>query len=434
MRIAVAIVGCGGGRGRWFAMQAAAHPAFRITAFVDHLTETAEIVRAHLGLDTVPVYADLAEALRGAPVDAVLIATPDSTHTDPVLAALAAGKHVFVEKPLAISLADCLRVVEADRTAGGRTMVGFNLRLAPLYARARTLLEDGLLGRLHTIQADDFYYGGRTYFRRWNRTRAMGGGLWVTKACHDFDLLYWLARAMPKRVSAFADLGHYGPKPGAAARCRDCAMIDSCPDAVTAADRAGDTIGHRINRVREAVLGASAGSEAGWSPDLCLYNSDKDTFDHGVAQVEFDNGILATYTVNVVSAISDRRLRLAGSDGMLEGALSSPGLHFWKRHRDYAVEEGEALPLLPGAAAPAEAHGGGDAHLLDRFAAFVRGEGPPPVAPAEASISVALGLAATRASDERRTIALDEFPEWRALTNEALENPDCCHVARASCP
>ena len=137
-------------------------------------------------------------------------------HAGPVLAALDNGKYVYTEKPLSITLEDCLAIVRADRAAGGRVAVGFNLRLCPFLHRC--LHEEvaiGKLGRILTIQADEFYYGGKTYFRRWNRLRRCGGGLWITKASHDLDLLYWMAGSLPVSVSALAHLTHYVPKPGA---------------------------------------------------------------------------------------------------------------------------------------------------------------------------------------------------------------------------
>lgn len=63
-------------------------------------------------------------------------------------------------------------------------------------------------------------------------------------------------------------------------------------------------------------------SATGQRPDLCLFNSDGDTFDHGIATVHYENAIYATYTCNVISGFTDRRIRVSGTRGTLDGALT----------------------------------------------------------------------------------------------------------------
>jgi predicted dehydrogenase len=327
----------------------------------------------------------------------------------PTLAALQAGAHVYLEKPLGITVEDCLRIVAADQAAGGRVMVGFNLRFAPLYARLHGLMGERRIGRPLTLQADEFYHGGRTYFRRWNRFRNRGGGLWVTKACHDFDVLQWLAGAAPVRISASARLTYFTSKPEGGKRCSECAIESTCPETGLPAvrDAATDPVSARIAELRE---------RAGLHADLCLFNSEKDTFDHGVAQVEFANEAIGVYTLNVVSPITDRRIRINGTTGTLQGALEETEILHWDRSR---VPTGDALQRIPFSGDGLATHGGGDAHLLDEFAAFMAGRPSRAVRPAEAAVSVAMSLAATRASDEHRTIAMAELPGWREIQNAA---------------
>ena len=405
--IRIIVVGCGGGRGSWFVEQLAGRQDYRIVALVDQLPAATQVVANHYDLPDVPIYADTVEALQHEKCDAVLVATPDGAHTAPVLAALALGKHVYVEKPLAINLADCLAIIQADEATGRRTMVGFNLRFAPLYSRLHEMVADGAVGQVLTIQADEFYYGGRTYFRRWNRLRRFGGGLWITKASHDFDLLYWLAGVLPARISASARLTHYVPKPEAGLYCHDCAIEPDCPDSHLRDANYAPPLKKQLATIREAAGGPSA--------DLCLYNSDKDTFDHGVAQVEFENNALAVYTVNVVAPFTDRRIRIAGTDGTIQGRLGSSDLLYWRRHQADDPNRAERIPLMDSAEAHSIDHGGGDAFVLDDFAAFVRDQPSRAIGPAEASVAIAAGLAATQSSDTSRTTSLAELAEWTAL-------------------
>ena len=319
--------------------------------------------------------------------DAVLVTAIDAHHAECAVPALERGKFVLCEKPLATTLDDCRAIVDADERAGGKTFVAFNLRYAPVYETMKAQVDAGAVGRILTIQADEFYNGGRTYFRRWNRLRSKGGGLWITKASHDFDLLHWFAGTQPLEVSAMAERTYSVPKPDAATRCRDCKLAGTCPDRAR-----GNP--HPLTRITE---------ECGGTPsDLCLYNSDSDTFDHGIATVRFEGDILATYTCNVVAGFSNRRLRISGTRGALEGSLRDDVVILRKRDPSETVE-------IPVGHDVDSGHGGADEFVLESFIAFAKGEGEPRCRPREAAAAVCMGLAATESSDTHRVVRMADY-------------------------
>ncbi|HOX36853.1 MAG TPA: Gfo/Idh/MocA family oxidoreductase [Candidatus Brocadiia bacterium] len=401
-RVKLIVAGCGG-RGHWFVSQACKRKDYSLAALVDIVPGRAELTAQHVGVKKVPIFADLGEALDKVSCDAVILSTPDVAHPDGAVAALSRGCPVYVEKPLAISMEGCLRIVEADRASGGKAFVGFNLRYAPVYKTIRKMIADGGVGRILNIQTDEYYYGGRTYFRRWNRLRNVGGGLWITKSCHDLDLLYWITSAFPEKVFATAALTHYHPRPDAARLCRDCSLRKSCPDCHFpggAIDE--DAFSWKMAKLRE---------DAGGDPaDLCLWNSDKDTYDHANAQIEFAGDIIATHTVNVVSSCSQRRMRVSGTDGMIDGDLENSSVVHYKRHENKPREINVKA---------SGGHGGGDENILTDFAAFVRGEKPSPISPAEASVSIAMGLACRLSSDRGAAVKMDEMPGWDRISGNS---------------
>jgi len=114
---------------------------------------------AELGLTWV---GDLEAILQDPAIDAVVLATPHRTHTDMILRATAAGKHVFVEKPIALSLADATRSVEAARKAGVVLAVSFNRRFHPSMALLRQEIQAGRFGQLVTISAEQTALHGMT--------------------------------------------------------------------------------------------------------------------------------------------------------------------------------------------------------------------------------------------------------------------------------
>jgi predicted dehydrogenase/threonine dehydrogenase-like Zn-dependent dehydrogenase len=133
------------------------------------------------------------EALLADPsCDAVVVSTRHDTHADYVCRALAAGKHVFVEKPLALTLADLDRIEAAARAAPSRILaVGFNRRFAPQVQRIKALLAGapGPKNFVMTVNA------GAIPATHWTQDREVGGGRIVGEGCHFVDLLRFLAGA-----------------------------------------------------------------------------------------------------------------------------------------------------------------------------------------------------------------------------------------------
>lgn len=140
--------------------------------------------------------------LRSPEVDAVLIATRHDSHAAYVAAALDAGKHVFVEKPLALSEEELQNVEAAAAHSAGILMVGFNRRFAPLGVR----LKEALSGRgplLVTYRVN----AGRLPAHHWARDPVVGGGRIVGEACHFIDFASYLTGGPPTTIGAAAVAG-----------------------------------------------------------------------------------------------------------------------------------------------------------------------------------------------------------------------------------
>lgn len=105
---------------------------------------------------------DLDDILRDAAIDAVVLATPHSLHADQATRAAAAGKHIFVEKPLALTLSDATAIVNAAEKAGVVLAVGFNRRFHPSMIRMREAVTSGALGTIVTVNAEQTALHGLT--------------------------------------------------------------------------------------------------------------------------------------------------------------------------------------------------------------------------------------------------------------------------------
>jgi predicted dehydrogenase len=98
------------------------------------------------------------ELLEQTDLEAVVIASPNAAHAEQAIAAAKAGKHIYLEKPMAISLEDCRRIVEAVRESGVKLDMGYHRRLNPIAVFARQLIADGRLGELVYVESDYFHH------------------------------------------------------------------------------------------------------------------------------------------------------------------------------------------------------------------------------------------------------------------------------------
>ncbi len=148
---------------------------------------------------------DYREILADSNVDAVLIATRHDTHAEMVSAALKAGKHCFVEKPLAMDEAGLQSVIEAQKSTGNMVLTGFNRRFSPLAKRLKDEMAGAKLVMQYRINAG-FIPGSH-----WHQDIENGGGRIVGEVCHFIDTMQYLCGADP--VSVFAESVNDGNSP-----------------------------------------------------------------------------------------------------------------------------------------------------------------------------------------------------------------------------
>jgi predicted dehydrogenase len=142
---------------------------------------------------------DYEEILRDPTVDLVIITSRNQHHATQAAAALEAGKHVFVEKPMALTEEECRRVYRAVDTSGKQLTVGFNRRFAPFYARLQQHLATRTGPAVLNCRVNSPGISGAY----WMADPSIGGAI-LGEACHFIDLMYWLLQAEPVSVSAFS--------------------------------------------------------------------------------------------------------------------------------------------------------------------------------------------------------------------------------------
>ena len=191
------MVGIRGGLER--ARMTAYHGAVQIAAACD-IAEDRRQMASDMGI---PVYDDYDQMLGKADLDSIIVDTPNYLHCEMTLKAFDKGLDVFVEKPMATTVADCVRMIEAAEAAGRFLMVGLEYRYSNLYNAFVDKIRERVVGAPHMIWCKEFrgYWG----FQRdeWRLSQRLSGGSLVEKNCHHFDIWNWAIDAMPQRVQAF---------------------------------------------------------------------------------------------------------------------------------------------------------------------------------------------------------------------------------------
>ncbi len=180
------------------------NPKIKLAALCDNdaknLSDAAE--KYDLG-GKVKLYSDYRQVADDPEIDAAVIVTPDKTHRDITVTLLNAGKHVLCEKPMALSVEDCVAMMEAEKRTGKKLMIGQVCRYTPGFLKAKELIDGGAIGEIFFAESEYAHdyceIGGEGNWRvDPDRHPVLGGG------CHAVDLLRFTV-GEPTEVFAYAN-------------------------------------------------------------------------------------------------------------------------------------------------------------------------------------------------------------------------------------
>ncbi len=209
--IKVAIIGAGA----IASVQAEAFKLFpdicEVTAVCDIYKEKAEELIAKKELKKAVAYSCMDEALEADSIDLVSICLPPSAHTDMAIKALEAGCHTLVEKPMASSLEECDRMIEASKRSGKLLSVVCQNRFKTPMQRIRKMIQDGVGGKVKHAIVNSLWWRGENYYDIWWRGtwEKECGGCFTSHSVHHIDILQWMI-GMPQSVTAvMKNVGHH---------------------------------------------------------------------------------------------------------------------------------------------------------------------------------------------------------------------------------
>lgn len=289
---------------------------------------------------------DYHELLRRDDVDAVVILTEDFNHKQHAIDTFKAGKDLYLEKPMAITIEDSNKILKAWKESGRKLMIGFNMRYMPMYRTMKKYIDDGAIGDVKSVWVRHFVgYGGNFYFQDWHRNRELQNSLLLQKASHDIDVIHMLTDSYVKKVSAFGSLDFYND-----------------PE-----NFAKDGLEHQTD-------------------------AEMDVEDNTVMIMELENGVKAAYLQNHFTPDYQRNYVIIGTKGRIENDDVNDKIVIKSRHTN-ALEDMSDVTI--DMKSTVGAHAGGDPRITKAFVDYILDDVEPEASPLDGFMSVAVGVKAT---------------------------------------
>ncbi len=188
------------------------NPHARVSAVCSRDKSRARAKAESMGLARCAVYDDFDAMLQDKDVDIISICTPHHLHVRQGIAAAKAGKHILLEKPIALDLPGLRALEKAVTGAGVKTVVSFVLRWNPLFDLIRSFLAEKAVGEIYYAEVDYLHGIGPWYGQySWNIRKDMGGSSLLTAGCHAVDGLRWFLQKDAVEVYAMANFSKGNP-------------------------------------------------------------------------------------------------------------------------------------------------------------------------------------------------------------------------------
>jgi predicted dehydrogenase len=364
-----------------------------------------------------------------------IITTQDQLHVEPAVAAMQAGYHVLLEKPMAHTLAGCVQLVHTAERTGRTLQICHVLRYSPFWQTLHGVLKSGKLGELITVEHREnvaYWHMAHSFVRGNWRNAALSSPMILAKCCHDLDILTWNLNKPCRRLSSIGSLLHHRPEsvgPETPLRCTDgCSIEADCPFSAP-----GIYLDYRPFPELQArrQQGEYVNEAPAWwpftvlSPDLshrslrhaletgpygrCVFHCDNDVVDHQVVTMEYAGGTSVVLVMHGHSNEEHRSMRYDGTKATLRarfGHRSEITIH----HHGGLVEQAP----IPAAGS---GHGGGDQGMMADFLSVLRGEREPLTS---ARASLESHLLAFAAEEARLQGAVINMADFRARAEQLV--------------
>jgi len=394
---------------------------------------------------------------QGKIADVAFVCTVDRIHSEPAIAALEAGYDVFLEKPMATTVSDCIRLVQTAERTGRLLEVGHVLRHTAFFSTLHEIVASGRLGDIVAVEHREnvaYWHMAHSYVRGNWRNSEVESPIILAKCCHDLDIMYWNLGPC-KQLNSSGSLIHFRPEnapKGAPERCiNGCPVASDCPwnamhayldllplmhiarrspsiplrlygtllldypwivkaacRLIPSLNRLFDYQGWPISTTfddpsqegrREALKTGPYGR--------CVYHCDNNVADYQVVNMEFEQGASGTLILNGHSHDESRSVRYDGTRATLTGEFASYDKRYTLEIHDHLRGRVERIHPEAGDGQ----HGGGDTGIMNSlFYALQDRSNPASVSAARESLeSHLMAFAAEEARHKGNVVCMSEF-------------------------
>lgn len=341
--------------------------------------------------------ADYKELLAMSEIDWVMIGSKNHLHVSHVCDSFKAGKDVFCEKPLAISVEECVQIRECHKNSSRAILfatsepietiedglrpndqaresllfaTGFVLRHSLLYSNIyRIVREEQLLGKLVSVEANETLHPahGGYIMRNWRRFKELSGPHILEKTCHDLDILTWLIGSVPTHVSAFGGRNIFLPEN---APEKDSGYYKLWPQAYEEIDP---------------------------------FTSEKTIEDNVVSIMRYRNGVHCSFHTNACTAWPQRRILICGLKGTLQADLITSQISY------QLIGPNQPIHVID--ITNSDSHGGGDDLIVNDLARSMANHSTPKATGEEGFVSALICLAIDQARESMQVVDME--PIWK---------------------
>lgn len=312
--------------------------------------------------------------------DIAVISTMDKEHFEPTLKAISLHYDILLEKPVAPTAEECLKVADYAEEMGSKIIVCHVLRYTTFFTTIKSLINEGKLGDIVSINHEECVgnvHQSHSFVRgNWGNSKKSSNML-LQKSCHDIDILQWLIGKKCKKVQSFGALSYFKKENapyGAPDYCIEgCPKSDTCPynavklyldDKENSWFRTTSTKNpHPTDEIVEKALRTTQYGK-------CVFKCDNDVVDHQTVNMIFEDNVTVTFTMNAFNK-GGRFIHIMGTKGELHAAMDD--LQSPIRIYDFETKKITEIPITAQDGITS-GHGGGDEGIITSLYDYLSGE------------------------------------------------------------
>ncbi len=344
--------------------------------------------------------------------DIAIIANMDRDHTAAALMAIEKGYNLLLEKPIAPTPEECIKIQEAADKKGVFALVCHVLRFTPFFTELKNILTSGEIGEITNITHTEgvgAIHQSQSFVRgNWSNSKKSSVML-LQKSCHDMDILAYLIGKPCKKVQSFGSLNYFvreNAPEGSPERCMDgCPVGETCIYNTEKHWRNGWFKSYATGKTDptdQEVLDAISKNEYG----KCVFKCNNDVVDRQVVNLEFEDGICVNFTMSAFN-VGGRDIRIMGTKGEIVAKMTGNEINIYRfldRKWEKRIADGGADQTIVGG------HAGGDFGIIAALKDYVNGKKPDAVCSIKESLDNHMIVFAAEESRLNDTVvSLEEY-------------------------